>query len=166
MKAKELFGFILIFAGPIASLAFAQPFSVGVVGGVNLTSGFPNETMANPAPVPAMATVYTEHSSHAGDYLVGIMAEELVPGFGPLFELGPFIPDLVELKRYLTFESRNHRRNGIGNTPAQAESRTGVPLHAVGAGWPDCIQPARTSVQPESNRSSGWFVVLDLHSIH
>jgi hypothetical protein len=55
--------------------AMAQTLSGGIVAGVSATSGFPNQTIVNSMP----ATVYTEYSSHAGDYLVGVMVEVRLP---------------------------------------------------------------------------------------
>ena len=58
--------------------ARAQQFSLGILGGGSVTSGFPNHTVASTIPglqYGLPLTVFTTSSSDAGDYLVGAMLE-------------------------------------------------------------------------------------------
>ena len=58
--------------------AVAQQFSIGILGGGSVTSGFPNQTFASTMP-GLQGTVFTTSSSDAGDYLVGGMVEVGLP---------------------------------------------------------------------------------------
>ena len=62
--------------------ARAQQFSLGILGGGSVTSGFPNHTVASTMPELQYGlplTVFTTTSSDAGDYLVGGMVEVRLP---------------------------------------------------------------------------------------
>lgn len=58
--------------------AVAQQFSIGIIGGVSATSGFPNRTIASAA-IGTSGTVFTKYSSDAGDDLAGALLEAVLP---------------------------------------------------------------------------------------
>jgi hypothetical protein len=60
-------------------ISHAQRFSLGIVAGGSITSGFPNETIVTPPTSQVPQTTYTFHSSDAGNYLIGAMAEIRLP---------------------------------------------------------------------------------------
>ena len=60
-------------------ISHAQRFSFGIVAGGSITSGFPNETIVTPPTSQAPEPAYAFHSSDAGNYLIGAMAEIRLP---------------------------------------------------------------------------------------
>ena len=66
---------IFLMLGFFPQSAQGQTFSAGVVAGVSLTSGFPNETIVIPGPT----ALHTSYSSRAGNYLVGGLFEIRLP---------------------------------------------------------------------------------------
>jgi hypothetical protein len=79
-QSKILLQTLLVPTALVLSIrpARAQQFSLGILGGVSATSGFPNRTFASTAP-ELQGTVFTTSSSDAGDYLVGGMVEVRLP---------------------------------------------------------------------------------------
>jgi hypothetical protein len=77
MYTKTIFTFVscVMFLAS-SGRGLAQPFHFGVVAGGSITSGFPNESFTTLA---GNQTLYTTHSSGAGNYVVGIMAEVGLP---------------------------------------------------------------------------------------
>jgi uncharacterized membrane protein YphA (DoxX/SURF4 family) len=89
----------ILIAGIVASAwphSMAQTFSVGIVAGVSATSGFPNQTIVYSTPT----TLYSEYSSHAGDYLVGVMAE-VQPALESLCRSGRHLSSVELQGRYI-----------------------------------------------------------------
>jgi hypothetical protein len=84
IQSKSLLQTILVLTALVLSIrpARAQQFSLGILGGGNVTSGFPNQTFASTIPglqYGLPLTVFTTTSSDGGDYLVGGMVEARLP---------------------------------------------------------------------------------------
>jgi hypothetical protein len=84
IQSKILLQTILVPTALVLSIrpGRAQQFSLGILGGGSVTSGFPNQTVASTMPwlqYGLPLTVFSTSSSDAGDYLVGAMVEARLP---------------------------------------------------------------------------------------
>jgi len=80
-RNRTIFRLLTLASGILASccISSAQGFSLGIVAGGSITSGFPNETIVTLPTSQVPQTTYASHSSDAGNYLIGAMAEIRLP---------------------------------------------------------------------------------------
>ena len=80
-RNRAIFRLFALAGGILAacSVSCAQGFSFGIVAGGSITSGFPNETIVMGPTSQFPQNTYASHSSDAGNYLIGAMAEIRLP---------------------------------------------------------------------------------------